>query len=267
MSVATWWVEQRTPTLDTVSHYATMMSDTLTAIVVTVVAVVALRLWLGRWTESLILVAAIGGELLYFLILTTAVGRPRPDVPRLDEAPPTSSFPSGHTGAAVALYVCLAVIIWTRVAQRALAVPVAVVLCVIPVAVGVSRMYRGMHYATDVVSGALGGLIWLLVVLAVLWPQGEAEAVIHKAPTTARPLRAEGSATPGGASVRVPDRRRPVVRGRPSSGGRRVRDVEVDLAAVGRGHGEQDLGGLGVRGAVARQVVPPSRPGRPGTRP
>ena len=187
VSVANWWVEQRTPTLDTVSHYATMMSDTLTAIVVTVVAVVALRLWLGRWTESLILVAAIGGELLYFLILTTAVGRPRPDVPRLDEAPPTSSFPSGHTGAAVALYVCLAVIIWTRVGQRALAVPVAVVLCVIPVAVGVSRMYRGMHYATDVVSGALGGLIWLLVVLAVLWPRTESEVSAETPATTVIP--------------------------------------------------------------------------------
>ncbi len=172
-SVANWWVEQRTPTLDTVSHYATMMSDTQTAIAVTAIAFVLLRVVLGRWTESLVLLAAIGGELLYFLVLTTAVGRPRPDVPRLDEAPPTSSFPSGHTGAAVALYVCLAFIIWQRVAQKALAVPVAVVLCLIPVAVGLSRMYRGMHFFTDVVSGALGGLLWLLVVLAVLWPREE----------------------------------------------------------------------------------------------
>ena len=155
------------------SHYATMMSDTTTAIAVTVIAFILLRVVLGRWTESLILVAAIGGELLYFLILTTAVGRARPDVPRLDAAPPTSSFPSGHTGAAVALYVCLAFIIWQRVAQKALAVPVAVVLCLIPVAVGLSRMYRGMHFFTDVVSGAIGGLIWLLVVLAVLWPREE----------------------------------------------------------------------------------------------
>jgi membrane-associated phospholipid phosphatase len=34
-------------------------------------------------------------------------------------------------------------------------------------------MYRGMHFATDVAFGALGGLLWLLVVLGVLWPRGD----------------------------------------------------------------------------------------------
>ena len=61
---------------------------------------------------------------------------------------------------------------------RALAVPIAVLLCLVPVAVGLSKMYRGMHYFTDVVSGALGGLIRLLVVLAVLWPRPAAEAAV-----------------------------------------------------------------------------------------
>ncbi len=169
--VAQWWVGVRTPMLDSLTDVGSGFSDTLVAIAVTAVAFFVLRAATGRWTLSWIVLAAIGGELLYFLALTSGVGRERPDVPQLDAAPPTSSYPSGHTGAAVALYVCLAVIMWRRVSQRLLAVPVAVVLCLVPVVVGLSRMYRGMHFATDVLFGALGGLLWLLVVLAVLWPQ------------------------------------------------------------------------------------------------
>lgn len=179
--VAQWWVGVRTPTLDTLTDIGSSMSDTPVAIAVTVVAFVALRAVTGRWTLSWIVLAAIGGELLYFLALTSGVGRERPDVPQLDAAPPTSSYPSGHTGAAVALYVCLAVIVWRRVSQRLLAVPIAVVLCAVPVVVGLSRMYRGMHFATDVVFGALGGLLWLLVVLTVLWPRADAERGIGAA--------------------------------------------------------------------------------------
>lgn len=168
--VAQWWVSIRTPTLDGLTDLGSSLSDTPVAIAVTVVAFGLLRLLTGRWAASWIVLAAIGGELLYFLALTSGVGRERPEVPQLDAAPPTSSYPSGHTGAAVALYVCLAVIVWRHVSNRLVAVPVVVLLCLVPVAVGVSRMYRGMHFATDVVFGALGGLLWLLVVLAVLWP-------------------------------------------------------------------------------------------------
>lgn len=92
------------------THLGTMTADTIVALAVTAVAVVGLRLWLGRWRESLVVVAIVG-ELLIFLVITATVHRERPPVPQLDQAPPTSSFPSGHTGAAVALYGCLAVIL------------------------------------------------------------------------------------------------------------------------------------------------------------
>jgi membrane-associated phospholipid phosphatase len=170
--IAEWWVGIRTPSLDSLTHLGSSLADTLVAIAVTAVAFAVLRIVTGRWTASLVVLAAIGGELLYFLALTSGVGRDRPDVPKLDAAPPTSSYPSGHTGAAVALYVCLAVIVWRHVSNRLVAVPLVALLCLVPVAVGLSRMYRGMHFATDVAFGALGGLLWLLVVLGVLWPHG-----------------------------------------------------------------------------------------------
>jgi undecaprenyl-diphosphatase len=150
MQTTAWAVEHRTPTLDSVTHIGTTMADTVVALSVTAAAVVILRLWLGRWRESLILVVAIVGELLIFLAITALVHRARPAVPQLDQAPPTSSFPSGHTGAAVALYGCLAVILLASARPRWVAASLALLGFAIPIIVAASRVYRGMHYLTDV---------------------------------------------------------------------------------------------------------------------
>ena len=161
----------RTPTMNQLSHIGSYLAETVTCIVLLVVMVIVLRVWLGRWRESWTLVAAIVGELLVFLIVTAVVNRPRPSVPHLDAAPPTSSFPSGHTGAAVAFYGCLAVIVLRQLRPAWLSRTVAAVLVVIPVIVGAARLYRGMHHPTDVLFGALGGGLWLALVLVTLLPR------------------------------------------------------------------------------------------------
>ncbi|MDA8435938.1 MAG: phosphatase PAP2 family protein [Actinomycetales bacterium] len=161
----------RTPTMNTLSHIGSYLAETVTCIALLVVMVIVLRVWLGRWRESWTLFAAIVGELLVFLIVTALVDRPRPDVPHLDAAPPTSSFPSGHTGAAVAFYGCLAIIVLRQLRPRWLAVTVASVLFVVPIIVGAARLYRGMHHPTDVLFGAIGGGLWLALVLVTLLPR------------------------------------------------------------------------------------------------
>jgi undecaprenyl-diphosphatase len=168
--VSRWFVPNRTPLLDTLTHYGTLLSETITAIALTVVLVVVFRLWLGRWRESVAVLVAILGELFVFLLVTNTVGRPRPPVPRLDQAPPTSSFPSGHTAAAVALYGCVALVVLRQMATRWLARLIATLCCLVPVIVATSRVYRGMHYTTDVLFGAIGGSLWLLVTVIVVLP-------------------------------------------------------------------------------------------------
>lgn len=171
--IAQWFFEHRTPTLNTATHYGTMLSDTATAIALSVVLFVAFRLWLGRWRESFVVLTAILGELFVFLLVTNSIGRQRPPVPHLDPAPPTSSFPSGHTAAAMALYGCLAIVLLRNLdrgpGQRTLARILAVLCFCVPVVVAISRMYRGMHYLSDVIFGAIGGGTWLLIVVTTLY--------------------------------------------------------------------------------------------------
>jgi membrane-associated phospholipid phosphatase len=87
----------------------------------------------------------------------------RPSREHLDPAPPTSSFPSGHTGAATALYVGIATVVAWRVRHKLLRVLLVALFVAVPILVAVSRLYRGMHHPTDVVFGALNGLACLAV--------------------------------------------------------------------------------------------------------
>ena len=105
---------------------------------------------------------AVAGETGLFLLASVIVHRLRPGIPHLDGAPPTSSFPSGHTAATIALACGLALgLARTRPGHplRALSWLVAVLL---PAFVLASRLYRGMHWPTDVAASVVFTVAWLL---------------------------------------------------------------------------------------------------------
>jgi membrane-associated phospholipid phosphatase len=189
-----WFAGHRTGALNVVTYVGTTMAQTTTAIGVTVVVVLLLRWRLGRWHESGIFIAVMAGELLLFLGLTFAIHESRPPVARLDAAPPTSSYPSGHTAAALALYGGIAVmVLWVYGRRRATWI-VAGVLFLVPVYVAVSRLYRGMHYPSDVLAGAvLGGLWLLLVTRTLLRPAATARPGLARRRAAAVPPRARRS--------------------------------------------------------------------------
>ena len=147
------------------SKLITTLSETLTIIILTVLAAAVFRWMFGRWRESLVVIYAVVGETAIFTATTLFIDRPRPSVPHLDEAPPTSSFPSGHTAAAVCFYGAIAAIIIWHTRHRWIKVVAVVVCAAVPLTIGGSRVYRGMHYPTDVLVGGLLGAIWLTVVI------------------------------------------------------------------------------------------------------
>ncbi|MEO7423159.1 MAG: hypothetical protein ABIU87_12290 [Ornithinibacter sp.] len=62
------------------------------------------------WVAAVVPAVAIALWATVFVIATAVGGRPRPHVPHLDPAPPTSNYPSGHMGAATALYLSFALL-------------------------------------------------------------------------------------------------------------------------------------------------------------
>ncbi len=165
---AVWFAENRTAPWDILSDAASAFSDTLT-IVVALVLLASLFAWAWRrWHESLTLTLAIGLESSVFLAVSFIVGRDRPPVEQMDPSPPTASFPSGHVGAATAFYICLAVIVfWNteRALPRTLATAGALF---IPLAVAGSRLYRGMHYPSDVIVGFVLGVMCLVIAIFIV---------------------------------------------------------------------------------------------------
>jgi membrane-associated phospholipid phosphatase len=163
-----WWQAQRSATLDTLTNVGSSFGDTAILSSLVVSLFLALVFVWRRRRGAAALGLALGFEVTVFLTVSSVVGRARPQVEQLDPSPPTASFPSGHVGASVAFVVIVVVIVFwnSRIAGwRVLAATTALAISVI---VALSRMYRGMHFLTDVAGGALlgaaaAGGAWIVV--------------------------------------------------------------------------------------------------------
>ena len=187
--VSRWLARERNPDLNEVTLVASEIGGTLTIIILAVLSVaVAAFVW-RRWREPMAVAVAVAGEVAIFLVVTLLVDRKRPPVSHLDEAPPTSGFPSGHTAATIALWGALAVLASERARSalvRGLFLTLAVVL---PLLVASSRMYRGMHYLSDVLGGVLLGTLWLAATVRGIRLGAAHWALRHGGGTDRRPWR------------------------------------------------------------------------------
>ena len=109
------------------------------------------------------LLGATMGGLALSLLLKNHFARPRPElVPHLS-AVYTSSFPSGHSMLSAVLYLTLGALLARLVKGPALKVYVLSVAMLLTLLVGLSRVFMGVHYPTDVLAGWSVGLSWAIL--------------------------------------------------------------------------------------------------------
>jgi membrane-associated phospholipid phosphatase len=180
------------PALDALMNALTTMGSSL-VIVPLFAVVMAGLLWKRRFGSALFLGVASGGALILNGTMKLFFQRPRPQLPWA-QVLPDYSFPSGHTMNGVVFYVALAVIAWSIFGRR-VGVFSLIVAVVLAIGIGVSRIYLGYHYLTDVAGGLLAGVAWLLIVGAAfharptwwLWGRARTQEVRETdSPDTAR---------------------------------------------------------------------------------
>lgn len=152
----------REPDANTISGIFSNLGSTSVVIAITALVAITLRLVLKRWREPLFLCAAVSAQALVFLLTTLAIDRSRPDVAHMDVSPPTSSFPSGHTSAATALWGGLALLL-AGLSRRTWQKYLSWSLLLVPLGVALARLYRGMHHPTDVLASFLNGATCLRI--------------------------------------------------------------------------------------------------------
>lgn len=149
----------RSNLFDTIFKLITKTGNTIP---VTCVTVVCLLLWKKK--ERYMLGLSILINLLLNQILKFIIQRPRPDHLRLIEQK-GFSFPSGHAMMSVALYGVLIYYIYKHVENKYLKVVGMVILSLLIVGIGCSRIYLGVHYPSDVIAGFSLALVILILVI------------------------------------------------------------------------------------------------------
>jgi|SRR5688572_5078451 len=171
------WVEELARDLTSLGSGGVLILITLAA-----AAYLALQ---GKTRIMLFLFAAVFGGMILSLVLKDLFGRPRPDLVSKEALPLTLSFPSGHSMSAAVVYLTLGALL-ARVQPRfRLKAYLLSLAFLITIVVGLSRVYLGVHWPTDVLAGWTAGAGWALIcwtVALALQKTGQVERVASEKP-------------------------------------------------------------------------------------
>ena len=126
----------------------------------------------GRRRTALLVLAAIAGGTLLSTALKYGFSRPRPELVPHGSIVYTSSFPSGHSTMSAVVYLTLGALLARTQSSLGVKLYVMGAAALLTLLVGVSRVYLGVHWPTDVLAGWVLGSAWaVLCWLAMIWLQ------------------------------------------------------------------------------------------------
>ncbi|QWT22712.1 phosphatase PAP2 family protein [Subtercola sp. PAMC28395] len=156
----------RSPWFDFIVTAYTDIAGPIGMPIIAVGAIVILALRRRSWTPVILIAAAGTGSLLMTIAGKDLIGRDRP--PLADAVPPyeySPSFPSGHTLNAVVIAGIIAYLLVLRQKTPRARVITIAVAALFALTIGLSRVYLGHHWFTDVLAGWMLGAAWLAIVI------------------------------------------------------------------------------------------------------
>jgi undecaprenyl-diphosphatase len=115
-----------------------------------------------KWHLALYVAAAVAGGAATSSLLKAFFDRPRPDLVAHGQHVFTASFPSGHSMLSAVTFLTLGALLAGAQKERAMRRYVLAISASLTFAVGVSRVYLGVHWPTDVLGGWAAGAAWAL---------------------------------------------------------------------------------------------------------
>jgi undecaprenyl-diphosphatase len=112
---------------------------------------------------ALLVVISVGGGFLLSMLLKQGFDRPRPDLVPHEFFVYTTSFPSGHSMMSAVTYLTLAALLARIQKRRRNKVYLMTIAVLVTLAIGVSRIYMGVHWPSDVLAGWSAGAFWALL--------------------------------------------------------------------------------------------------------
>ncbi|RFU69711.1 PAP2 family protein [Peribacillus saganii] len=151
-------------TLTAIMKFFTLIGGTIPVVVLTLLSLFFLYWVLKHRSELILLIAVMSGANILFVSLKLLFHRARPDLHRLAEAS-NYSFPSGHATMAFALYGVLTFILWRHIStglKRTILITLSVFMILM---IGISRIYLGVHYPSDIIAGYFISAFWLSIAI------------------------------------------------------------------------------------------------------
>ena len=165
--IITWLHGYWGPATDQVMLFFTTMGESVVLGLLIALAAVAL-LRNGRWIDAGGLIIAGAGAGILNQRLKATYQRIRPDLFQGPFHLTSYSFPSGHSMGAIACYGMLAFVTIRLLRRRWQQIAVGLAAALLVLCVGLSRIYFGVHYPTDVLGGFMAGAIWLAITIAIV---------------------------------------------------------------------------------------------------
>jgi undecaprenyl-diphosphatase len=152
----------RTPWLTSIAVDVTALGSITLVVLFSALTLLVLLVLHDRLGALQLLTASAGAGILT-LVTKDLIERVRPEAAQQLIVVTGFSYPSGHSASTSALYLTIAIIAGRYIQHSGARVAIFLAVSTVPLLVGASRVYLGVHYATDVVSGISLGAAWALL--------------------------------------------------------------------------------------------------------
>ncbi|MED3573945.1 phosphatase PAP2 family protein [Cytobacillus praedii] len=146
--------------LTAVMKFFTFIGDTNSVIVLSILVITFLYAVLKHRVELILFIVAIIGSAVLNQLLKYSFQRARPELHRLIEIE-SYSFPSGHAMNAFTVYTIISFLLWRHIPSRAGRILLIIISALMIFTIGISRIYLGVHYPSDIIAGYFASACWL----------------------------------------------------------------------------------------------------------